>query len=357
MAILNRFIPAALIAASLTGCMTDFEPPLNDPERICMSTLITADETFEVSLSHTWRYSRDAEWWSNDIQLSDASVEVSINGRHVETLTPRANIQGRVTYPSTVRPQSGDTVRLRAVCKGYDDALAEVIVPQPVPWGGITPNIDPGTIYSSQLPIGMRPRLSFAATVEDNLPGEDRFTVGISILVPQEIATGDTVEYWNGNFGPTFWYSGLRASTIDFSREPLFSEHLSALDKALDMSSWGCTFFSDRSFSGLSYPLTLSLQDVYYQWNNPRELPELNKSDVVFTLSHITDAYYDYLVSSWNMDSGYLGSLSEAGLAPSIGYSSNVSTGAGIVAARAVVRDTIDLFPYFEPAIREALNR
>ncbi len=65
----------------------------------------------------------------------------------------------------------------------------------------------------------------------------------------------------------------------------------------------------------------------------------------------VLQSYYYWAVYKWNADEGILGDLSDMGLAESKWGYSNVSTGAGVVAARSVAGYTISLKGFLRTAI------
>lgn len=120
----------------------------------------------------------------------------------------------------------------------------------------------------------------------------------------------------------------------DYSAEPLFSEHMSALESTITDTS-GYTVFSDRQIKGKSYPLNIKISDLEYRRSNPGNDPDLRYAKLTLTLNHIDRAYYDHVISVWVVGGGLIGSLGNIGLGDTPFPASNVSTHAGVVAATA----------------------
>jgi len=69
----------------------------------------------------------------------------------------------------------------------------------------------------------------------------------------------------------------------------------------------------------------------------------ISTTSITFTLASVARSFYDRALYIWQRDAGILGDLGDLGFAePMWGYS-NVSTGAGTVAARALTTCTVSL--------------
>lgn len=118
----------------------------------------------------------------------------------------------------------------------------------------------------------------------------------------------------------------------DFSREPLFSEHVGVLE-AIVRDTDGYTVFSDRQISGKSYTIHFSIPGCHYVCD---DITRPRVSDYVMKLSHISAGYYNYMMSLWATTEGINGILGNVGLGNPVWEHSNVSTGAGIISGSAV---------------------
>lgn len=68
-------------------------------------------------------------------------------------------------------------------------------------------------------------------------------------------------------------------------------------------------------------------------------------------LTTVSQSYYNWAVYKWNADEGIIGDLSDIGLAESKWGYSNVSTGAGVVAARASAKYTLSLKDFLQKTL------
>ena len=68
-------------------------------------------------------------------------------------------------------------------------------------------------------------------------------------------------------------------------------------------------------------------------------------------LTTVSTSYYNWAVYKWNVDEGIMGDLSDIGLAESKWGYSNVSTGAGVVAAQSSSKATIDLKEFLKTTL------
>ncbi len=71
-------------------------------------------------------------------------------------------------------------------------------------------------------------------------------------------------------------------------------------------------------------------------------------------LTTVSESYYKWAVYKWNVDEGITGDLSDIGLTESKWGYSNVSTGAGVVAAQSSAKYTIDLKEFLERTINQS---
>lgn len=128
-------------------------------------------------------------------------------------------------------------------------------------------------------------------------------------------------------------YARVYYYNINYDREPLFTEHVSPLESAVSETS-GYSIFSDRQISGKDYPLHISIENINYTINNPENNPELDTASINLNLDVISQSYYNHVLSVWAHNDGINGILGDVGLADPVWDGSNVSTGAGVVAAK-----------------------
>ncbi|MDE6468491.1 MAG: hypothetical protein K2L28_06285 [Muribaculaceae bacterium] len=68
-------------------------------------------------------------------------------------------------------------------------------------------------------------------------------------------------------------------------------------------------------------------------------------------LSTVSQSYYNWAVYKWNADAGITGDLADLGMAESKWGYSNVSTGAGVVAAKSSACFTVNLKDFLESVL------
>ncbi len=341
------FIPLLL----LCSCYTDFEPALEAKPVLCMNSLLTSGEPVEVSLTHTWRFSAGKPD-NRDINVADADIEVYANGRFIENLVydpgdADDKNSRQPVYRGQFVPSPDDQIELRAHHPSYGEAFASVVMPRPVPITKVTPDIEFTNCLPSSYINTYTLKTGFITEFTDPGETDNYYTVEVSVKNPKPIPSDVLVTIWPDNTQKYVDYTGnYQFDRIDFEREPIFSEHLSNIDHLLDSSAWGYSFFSDQQINGKSYPLQIHLIDCLYYVLNPKHIESLYHSEIIISLGSISADYYKYMLSMWKVNSGFEGELGNNGLADPIFIYSNVSTGAGIVAARSVSKYTVDLSDY-----------
>lgn len=336
MAFLNRIILAALSGLALTGCFSDFEPDIESTPVLCLNSLIVAGEPVQVSLTRTWRWSEGSPTDGYDITVNDAEVSLIVNGEFVETLKyvekeePDYGMpfySTTVQYESQYAPVSGDHVELRAVSPTYGEAVAEVTVPQPVPIDKVEVTVRDFSDWSHVWVGNYQMSLSFRVWFSDPADAANYYIFD----------AGNSPGIFSDAPGDERNMAYMQSCFFDFSGEPLFTEHVSALESVFSETS-GYTIFTDRQIAGKSYPLTVSADNIDYIYHNPGNDPALEDFSINLTLGSISDSYYYHVLSVWVANDGIPGILGGVGLGEPVYAASNVSTGAGVVAA--VARST-----------------
>ena len=323
---LNRVFLSAAVAALpllLSSCLQEFDPHLQEKHVVCLNSTACAGDTLTASVTRTWSWTEgDPRYGTLDIVLRDADVRLYVNGEYRETLLyaerPQEDDSARPWrgFRSNYVPRPGDEIRITVSDAVYGEAEGEVSVPYPV-------------------------------EIED---------VEVLELSRSESRWQDKVMY-DGQFSLTAWFSdpadtlnyylvkvGSRDDMVDGEDDsltvsfhadfvdPLFYEFLSTLDAMFSEKS-GYTMFTDRQIPGRHYPLKIRLNNVQYEiWTDMG--PESNASTIELTLYSLSEGYYRHMLSVWSTNDGINGVLGNIGLSDPIWEVSNVSTGAGMVAAR-----------------------
>lgn len=327
----------SVLTMSLTSCYEEFEPDIESTPVLCMNSEITPGDSINLFLTRTWRWS-EGDQKKIDVEVRDAEVRLFVNGKYEETLTRTTIHTGmgfdspypeeRECYQSRYRPKSGDEIRIEASTSEYGDAFAEAKVPFPVPIDRVEPQ------FQSLIALG--DTTGFPA-VSDRCEFKMRLKLLTYFTDP-----ADSVNYYDFSVSTSTYsnYDGEAQAYIGsaypiFSDEPIFTEHVSVLESVIAETS-GYTIFSDRQINGKTYPLRTGFDNLSFYYFNPLDLEAPKECGIKISLRHIDQIYYKHVISLWEANDAIVGSLGGVGLAPAVYPYSNVSTGAGVVAAYAV---------------------
>lgn len=322
-----KHIAAIALAICATGCYEDFYPKIDTEPVLCINSLITAGEPIEVELSHSWVYNDNKGFHYVD----DAVVTIYANDQPTD---------------DDYLPAQGDVIRIVAESKKYGAAEASVTVPAAIPIEEI--NILPETIGIWRgAPQCMTGDLDFnlyaSISITDAPDTDNYFKLDFSAVSP------DGLDDESSDFRyPHRPYVSFRPGEVQYEAEPIFSEHIGIFESVFGDSENTFMFFSDRQFAGRNYKLQLNFRNGYYSVSAPKYDETLYDCAIEFELSTISRSYYDRLLYIWHRDSGALGDMGDLGFAEPIWAYSNVSTGAGVVAARSVSTCTVSLRDFFE---------
>ena len=318
MAILNKLLPVPL-ALLMWGCYEDFTPKVDSRPVLCLNSLITAGEPVEVEVTRTWLFTDEGA--AADHGVVDATVAVYANGLAVG--------RGYIA-------REGDRIRIEADSPRYGHAEAEVTVPF---------SVVPSCVSLAATNVSV-----WRGPIQGWTEVDMSFDLNVGLAVSDPAAT---VNYYHLAWqiylddGPDIYGHEISfyGGTLETEFEPIFSEHISELDAVSGNDSWGFTFFTDRQFSGRTYTLHLCNKGARYSIACEGFDPAWLDCGLVFTLSTVSESYYNWAVYKWNTDNGLAGDLADIGLGdPLRGYSS-VSTGAGVVAARTTSECAVSIAP------------
>ncbi|MDE6552557.1 MAG: DUF4249 domain-containing protein [Muribaculaceae bacterium] len=346
MAILKKtyFLPLLMaMAMGMTSCYSEFDPKIDSTPVLCMNSTITPGEPVTLFLTRTWSWTEGYEQ-DLDLNVRDAEVLLIVNGEYKETLKQTVihnpdypydpYPEKRECYQSEYHPKSGDVIRLEATSAQYGEATADVEVPYPVPIDRIEVRDIHCKTYGD---------ISGFPAVRDRC----EFALDFNVLA-----------YFTDPNGPSNYYE-LKSGTsgyrnydgeaeaefidypwIDYSGEPLLTEHVSELDSTIADTS-GYTIFSDRQINGRTYPLRIGFRQSVFLYQNPLNLPGPKETGITVVLRHLDSTYYKHVMSVWEGNDGIVGALGGIGLASAVYPYSNVSTRAGVVVAFAEASLTI----------------
>lgn len=335
MGILKHSIYSALTVLILTGCYKDYTDVIDTTPVLCINSLITAGEPIKVYVTHTWEYTdvevvKDPDRYFNyetryDNEVSDAEVEIYANG---------------MLQTSDYIPEEGDNIKIVAFSKKYGKAEGEVTVPVSIPiesltWDAEIISADVGTnFWGEESFYSVKADLQAKVTIYDAADKENYYNISCT----HEYNNDDTDEEDKPYFS---------TGTLNYNAEPIFSEHIAAMVAAFGIDGYGFTFFTDRKFSGESYTLTLAYEDMEIQTSNIPPVESDFDWSLCFILSTISKSYYDLANYEWHAFEAGIGDLGDIGLSDPIWGYSNVSTGAGVIAAQSKSTYKINLKDFF----------
>lgn len=368
----RKYILPLILSLVFTSCFSEFEPDIKSDPVLCMISNIAEGDSIKVSLTHTWRWSDDVDehpsfsvgddsGYESELFVKNARVKLYVNDEYIETLKlgksrysnhisngafiyswdeyPWATT-GYIYYIADYIPKCGDEIKLEAESDEYGSAWAEVTVPKSVKIDNVEYTVSNFEDRSSSISEWCKFNMNLSVWFTD--PGQETnyymFKTGASYR--HEAMDDQGIEYKE--------YVSFR----DVTEEPLFTEHVSAIDHVLAETS-GYTFFSDRQISGKSYPLHVKLESVAYEMNNTAAMPDNENSYINIVLYSISPSYYKHAISVWAANDGVVGSLGDVGLAEPVFASSNVSTGAGVVSASTKYEYKL----YMRPLIESIKNK
>lgn len=316
MAILRYIIPI-LSVFLLTGCYEDFNPEIDTKPVLCLNSLITVGEPIEVDVTHTWMFNDEKSERDHDVK--DAVVTILANGRIVG---------------ADYLPKEGDQIRIVAESPTYGTATAEVIVPFATPIGNVKVSPVVKNIWNDE---------------EDFFNYEMSTDITFNLNVEMDVNDpGGADNYYHFGYdcfgSDTDGSSTLYIGQFEYNSEPIFKEHIGVFETVMgNDEDTQFVFFSDRQFSGKAYTLHLNFSDNSFHVKSQDYDESLLECGVNLYLTTVSKSYYNWAVYKWNVDEGITGDLSDIGLAESKWGYSNVSTGAGVVAAQSSSKFTIDL--------------
>lgn len=336
MAILKQII-SPLAAILLTGCYENFNPEFDTTPVLCLNSLIKAGEPITVEVSHSWVFNDEKS--ENNHEVTDAVVTVYANG----------SIVG-----GDYIPKEGDELRIVAESPVYGAATAEVSVPYATPIGAVRFRPTVTGLWSGDedfFHYAMLADITFSLNVEmdvcDPAGTDNYYQLGYSeYRSPSEECPDD------GELdASTPYVSLLSLGKFEYDSEPIFKEHVGVLETVMGNSEdMNFMFFTDRQFPGRTYTLHLNFTDNVFRVKSQEYDESLFDCEMYLELVSVSKSYYNWAVYKWNVDEGVIGDLSDIGLAePKWGYS-NVSTGAGVVAAQSSTVVSISLRDFLKSA-------
>lgn len=323
MAILRKIYPF-LILPFLTGCEEVFTPDMPHIPVLCVNSLITVGEPVEAVVSKSRLYTDT----SDKTEVKDADLRIYANG---------------VLQLDSYIPKEGDNIRIVAESPTLGRGEADLSMPMSIKAPTATwETYDVSCWKSDNDVVSVQFKLKVALRIEDP-DGENYYKFSFNSGT-QTNENSDNLDA-SGNYG-------FEISSLVYKMEPIFSEHIGIFESIMGGDADGFTFFSDRQFSGKSYTLNLQFDNCWFRYPTG-EIPECK---VNLIINSVSPSYYNWANYVWQRDNGTLSDLSDYGLGDPIWGYSNVSSGAGVVAAQSKSVCMIDLTDFILKTINETIK-
>lgn len=341
MALLKKLYILAL-PILLTGCYEDFYPRIDTEPVLCLNSLITTGSPIEVKVTHTWLYTD--EEGQRDHSVHDAVLEIYANGDLVD---------------AGYLPKEGDRIRVHASSLKYGEAEAEVTVPFATKVSNIDFSIKPDDIWINNTEgWGLNAKLQFNIRIFMDLidPEEtdDFYRLTYKTYDWSGIMTDDDGdEDWQPD-GTGAFYAYLSEGHFE-ALDPVFYEVIEPFDDMMNGNAY-TLFFSDRLFKGEAKTLTFGFSPCFFDlsgWHGESEALECGWDLKLYSIS---ESYYNWLAYLEQSSGIIFGDFGDFGMADPIWGYSNVSTGAGVVAAQSSTTVTIDISPFLRQTLESGLT-
>lgn len=314
MAILKKIFPI-LILPFFTACEEIFTPDMPHKPALCVNSLITSGEPIDIVVSKSRLYTDSPE----KSEVKDADIRIYANGKlQLDSYTP----------------QEGDNLKIVAESPSVGRGEADVKIPYSIlsptaTWEAL--DVEYSELENETVSILFKLRVN----LKINDPEEENY---YRFSFDSFTQTDETNAYKvSGNFG-------FGISSFQYDMEPIFSEHIGIFESIMGGDAEGFTFFTDRQFAGKDYTLHLLFNNCWIRFPK-RMFPVCNLELIICSIS---PSYYYWANYKWQRDNGLLSELSDYGLGDPIWGYSNVSSGAGVIAAQSKTVYTINLTDYFK---------
>ena len=328
----------------LMGCETDFHPKTDTKPVLCLNSLITAGEPIEINVTHTWVYTD--EYAAKNHSVEDAEIQIFANGIEVD---------------QDFRPKEGDRIRIEASSRAYGYAEAEVTVPYAAVPADLDYSVKVTSTYAEELTDrGLTARIEFDINASTEITADRKaysyYRIG-SEPFPKENTSREYIDSWWPEEYPKDPYQTVSKGMFR-PVDPILREYVSDFEEILGYSGVGDenAFFSDRGFEGLSRRIYFRFEGCGYSVSGLKAGEPVINCGYDVTLYTISESYFNWAMYYWQWGDGLIGEFADMGLADPIWGYSNVSTGAGVVAAQSSRTLTIDLRDFLEKALEEAVH-
>lgn len=321
-----------LLTFSFFACETEieFDGPLAEPS-LTVNSLVCADSTIRVDLTASLFFLDNRSVFP---KISNASIELMVNGNHMEQLINA----GKGVYFSNYAARVGDVIRLNVTAPGYPAVWSEVTVPVAVTDFQIDTVMT--KVSSSYIREGV-----YTGIGED---GYDWDTIGITYYRTlrfnvQFTNRPDIREYFRlviyreyDSYGHTS-ISEYKNDVEDI----VFGSKKEGLDGLMEETGYDpYQTFTDELIDGTTHTMSFTFgKNLYWYKDNRQNSTDYRRSDenLVIDVQSISKEYYLYLSSLKALG------LSDGFMSEPVQIYTNIHQGLGLLGARTHQLRKIDL--------------
>ncbi|MDE6290784.1 MAG: DUF4249 domain-containing protein, partial [Muribaculaceae bacterium] len=146
------------------------------------------------------------------------------------------------------------------------------------------------------------------------------------------------------------------SSRSDFSSgyfesvDPVFFDQTSSFEEVMNYMAYNM-FFSDRLLDRETGAIEFGFTPCFFELSGWKSHLAGMDCGWNITLYSISESYYNWLAYCWQTDGIVFGDMGEVGLSEPIWGYSNVSTGAGVVAARSSVTVKVNIKDFLQKTL------
>lgn len=303
-------------ALLVSGCYEDFTPCISsndEADKLCLNALVVPGQPIEANVSHTWRFNDPSGEYAHGVD--DAHISLIVNGERID---------------NPYIPSIGDSVIIIADSQRYGHAEGSTVIPS-------SPEI-------SKIEAKFAGIDAYFAEYGEYLYVDIDFGMEVMLTLHDPSGTENFYELCTSSYpypddSPERFYPGK----IEYEAEPIFSEHIGVFETMMGIEPSSFTFFTDKQIDGQDYTLKLRYSGGFFQGTFHNGIPESYSVDFNIILKAISPSYYRWAAYQWHITEGLTGDLSNIGLADPLWGYSNVSTGAGVIAAETSTKVTLRL--------------
>lgn len=313
-------LPYILFLMASCTKVVDLEHLRPEP-KLVLNCVASAGEPLKASLSRTWFYTDNYP----NVTIGNARLNLYVNDRFVQVMNweeEQTEYYAIGNYVSSYIPAVGDKIRVEAERKGFKSVAGEDTV----------------------LPA---PHLIDVSARELNRSGSSTISkreLRVRFKDPQEAGNCYLIRFLTGtpfyehednDWDKPYVYTGKyhwSTETPDYTTDPLFETHITALDKVLGndwLSGYNGRPFSDEMINGKEYTIRMEYSSYSYNYiGTSKPLPD----SLRVYLYSVSESYYKYFSAVTSLNDGSLSNdLANAGLAEPVRVFSNIEGGLGIM--------------------------